>query len=112
MFVHRGNARGDADWFGCSAAILIGGLGMGFTLRTALAELPADARVTVVELVPGTQPRVVVAAFRRDPFGVPRIADRFAPDHLIACARGDKPLDDVGFSRRCCTAWRGGSHTR
>ena len=31
---------------------LIGGLGMGFTLRAALAVLGADARVTVAELVP------------------------------------------------------------
>lgn len=52
---------------------------------------------SVVELVPSLQPRVVIAAFRRDPFGVPRLADRFPQDHLIACARGDKPLDDVGF---------------
>ncbi|HEX8216343.1 MAG TPA: hypothetical protein VF577_02655 [Allosphingosinicella sp.] len=33
-------------------AVLIGGLGMGFTLRAALAALPADAQVTVAELVP------------------------------------------------------------
>ncbi|WP_326524444.1 spermidine synthase [Sphingomonas sp.] len=32
--------------------LLIGGYGMGFTLRAALAVLPADARVTVAELVP------------------------------------------------------------
>jgi spermidine synthase len=32
--------------------VLIGGLGMGFTLRAALAELPPDARVVVAELVP------------------------------------------------------------
>lgn len=32
--------------------ILIGGLGMGFTLRAALAELPSDAKVIVAELVP------------------------------------------------------------
>lgn len=32
--------------------MLIGGLGMGFTLRAALAELPDDAGVTVAELVP------------------------------------------------------------
>ncbi|MGO8088288.1 spermidine synthase [Rhizobium leguminosarum] len=32
--------------------ILIGGLGMGFTLRAALAVLPEDAGVTVAELVP------------------------------------------------------------
>jgi spermidine synthase len=32
--------------------LLIGGYGMGFTLRAALGALPADAQVTVVELVP------------------------------------------------------------
>jgi spermidine synthase len=32
--------------------ILIGGLGMGFTLRAALAVLAKDARITVAELVP------------------------------------------------------------
>jgi spermidine synthase len=32
--------------------VLIGGLGMGFTLAAALKELPADARVIVAELVP------------------------------------------------------------
>jgi spermidine synthase len=35
-----------------SPSVLIGGLGMGFTLRAALAVLPADASVTVAELVP------------------------------------------------------------
>jgi spermidine synthase len=33
-------------------SILIGGLGMGFTLRAALAELGPDAQVLVAELVP------------------------------------------------------------
>jgi len=32
--------------------LLIGGYGMGFTLRAALAALPQDARITVAELVP------------------------------------------------------------
>jgi spermidine synthase len=32
--------------------MLIGGLGMGFTLRAALAALGGDARITVAELVP------------------------------------------------------------
>jgi spermidine synthase len=32
--------------------VLIGGLGMGFTLRAALSVLPKDATVTVAELVP------------------------------------------------------------
>lgn len=33
-------------------AVLLGGLGLGFTLRALLDCLPADARVTVVELLP------------------------------------------------------------
>jgi spermidine synthase len=33
-------------------AMLIGGLGMGFTLRAALAVMPAEARIVVAELVP------------------------------------------------------------
>ena len=38
---------------GCAAPhLLIGGYGMGFTLRAALAALPQDARITVAELVP------------------------------------------------------------
>lgn len=32
--------------------VLIGGLGMGFTLRAAVADLPRDARIVVAELVP------------------------------------------------------------
>lgn len=32
--------------------MLIGGLGMGFTLRAALSELPATAKITVAELMP------------------------------------------------------------
>lgn len=47
--------------------VLIGGLGMGFTLRAALAALGADARVTVAELVPA------VVAWARGP-----MADLFA----------------------------------
>ncbi len=35
-----------------SPSVLIGGLGMGFTLRAALDLLPAGARVVVAELVP------------------------------------------------------------
>lgn len=35
-----------------NACVLIGGLGMGFTLRAALGVLPEDARVVVAELVP------------------------------------------------------------
>jgi spermidine synthase len=41
--------------------LLIGGLGMGFTLRAALAVLGADARIVVAELVPA------VVAWARGP---------------------------------------------
>ena len=34
------------------ARVLVGGLGMGFTLRAALKAMPADVHITVVELVP------------------------------------------------------------
>lgn len=34
------------------ARVLIGGLGMGFTVRAALAVLPADAAIVVAELLP------------------------------------------------------------
>jgi spermidine synthase len=42
---HRLGSRPRQRW-------LIGGYGMGFTLRAALRALPADAQVTVAELVP------------------------------------------------------------
>lgn len=35
-----------------AASILIGGLGMGFTLRTVLDELGSNSKITVAELVP------------------------------------------------------------
>lgn len=43
--------------------MLIGGLGMGFTLRAALAELGNDASIVVAELVP------TVVAWARGPMG-------------------------------------------
>ncbi len=43
-----------------AARVLIGGLGMGFTLRTALDLLDSAARVTVCELIPE------IAAWNRD----------------------------------------------
>ncbi|NNE05026.1 MAG: hypothetical protein HKO64_05245 [Xanthomonadales bacterium] len=45
------------------ARVLIGGLGMGFTLAAALKEVGASARVTVAELIPE------VVAWNRGPLG-------------------------------------------
>lgn len=49
----------------CAAprTVLVGGLGMGFTLRAALDGLPAEARVIVAELVPE------LVAWNRGPLG-------------------------------------------
>ena len=70
--------------------ILIGGLGMGFTLRAALAELPKGAQVTVAELVSE------VVAWARGPMAElfagcledPRVAIEIADvAHVIGKAR-------------------------
>ncbi len=61
-----------------SPHILIGGLGMGFTLRAALADLPATARVTVAELVPAvvTWARGPMAHLHQHSLADPRVAIR------------------------------------
>jgi spermidine synthase len=80
--------------------VLIGGLGMGFTLRAALAELPSSAEVVVAELVPA------VIAWARGPMAElfagalddPRATVRQADvAELIGAARGayDAILLDV-----------------
>jgi spermidine synthase len=81
-------------------AVLIGGLGMGFTLRAAQAVLPPSARVVVAELVPA------VVAWARGPMAElfagslddPRLTIREADvAHVIGEARGayDAILLDV-----------------
>jgi spermidine synthase len=80
--------------------VLIGGLGMGFTLRAALAELPPSAEVRVAELVPA------VVAWARGPMAAlfagsledPRVTIHEADvAELIGAARGgyDAILLDV-----------------
>ncbi|MGH6873082.1 MAG: spermidine synthase [Rhizomicrobium sp.] len=78
--------------------VLIGGFGMGFTLRVALAGLGADARVTVAELVPA------VVAWARGPMAHlsagclddPRVTIREEDVHnTIAGGRFDAILLDV-----------------
>ena len=57
------------------ARVLVGGLGMGFTLRAALDVLPADAKVHVVELVPEVVQwnREHLGALANHPLGDPRV---------------------------------------
>jgi spermidine synthase len=56
-------------------AVLVGGLGMGFTLRATLDVLPADAMVVVSELVPAVVDwnRGPLAALARRPLDDPRV---------------------------------------
>ena len=89
--------------------LLIGGYGMGFTLRAALAGLGADARVTVAELVPAVLEwaRGPMAELTAGCLNDPRVSIREADvGGLIASARAsfDAILLDVdngpdGFSR-------------
>ncbi|QQM31676.1 hypothetical protein JET14_05770 [Martelella lutilitoris] len=61
--------------------VVIGGLGMGFTLRAALAVLPKDARIIIAELVPA------VIAWARGP-----MADVFSgalDDSRVEIVEGD-----------------------
>jgi len=62
-------------------SVLIGGLGMGFTLRAALAAFPANARIEVAEVVPE------VVAWARGP-----LSDLYAgsmDDPRLAIHQGD-----------------------
>lgn len=61
--------------------MLIGGLGMGFTLRAALAVLPPDAKVTVAELVPA------VVAWARGPMA--EVFKGCLDDPRVAIHEGD-----------------------
>lgn len=89
--------------------MLIGGYGMGFTLRAALAGLGADAQILVAELVPAVMEwaRGPMAALTAGCLGDPRVSIREADvGGLIASARAsfDAILLDVdngpdGFSR-------------
>ncbi|MDR9761265.1 hypothetical protein RJJ37_16785 [Rhizobium redzepovicii] len=61
--------------------VLIGGLGMGFTLRAALAILPENAGVTVAELVPA------VVAWARGPMA--EVFKGCLDDPRVAIHQGD-----------------------
>jgi spermidine synthase len=62
-------------------AVLVGGLGMGFTLRATLDRLPPEARVIVVELVPG------LVAWNRGPLA--ELAGRPLEDPRVRLQQGD-----------------------
>jgi spermidine synthase len=61
--------------------VLVGGLGMGYTLRAALDHLPADASVVVTELIPA------VVEWNRGPLGP--LADHPLRDQRVQIETGD-----------------------
>jgi spermidine synthase len=80
--------------------MLIGGYGMGFTLRAALAGLGADARIVVAELVPAVMDwaRGPMAGLTADGLDDPRVSVRQGDvGDVIASGRGgfDAILLDV-----------------
>ena len=78
--------------------LLIGGYGMGFTLRAVLGAVPATARVTVAELVPGIidWARGPMASLTAGCLDDPRVRLRIADvAAVMAEARWDAILLDV-----------------
>jgi spermidine synthase len=73
------------------AHILIGGLGFGFTLRAALAELPEDASVVVAEILPA------VIEWNRNP-SFPFAADALADPRVAV--RPQDVVEVIEASRR------------
>ena len=71
-------------------SVLIGGLGMGFTLRATLDLLPADAAVAIAELVPA------VVEWNRGPLGP--LAGHPLKDKRVQVVSGD--VSDVLSSSR------------
>jgi spermidine synthase len=69
------------------ARVLVGGLGMGFTLRATLDVLPPDAVVVVAELVPA------LVEWNRGPLGA--LAAHPLKDKRVRIA-----VEDVGFTLR------------
>lgn len=81
------------------ARVLIGGLGMGFTLRRCLADFRSDAEIVVAELVPeiaGAWARGPLADVHGSSLDDPRVALRIADvGALMADGRFDAILLDV-----------------
>jgi spermidine synthase len=61
-------------------AVLVGGLGLGYTLRAVLDRIPRDGHVTVAELVPAVVEwnRTHVSALAGNPLADPRVEVRVA----------------------------------
>ncbi len=76
--------------------VLVGGLGMGFTLRAALDRLPREGRVAICEVVPAVVRwnRGPLAALAGDPLRDPRV-EVVEEDVLAAARRRPGAVDAV-----------------
>jgi spermidine synthase len=81
-----------------SPRILIGGLGLGFTLRAALDQLPRAARITVAELVPEVVRwnRAAHGRYAGRPLDDPRVRVR-VEDVAAVIARGKAAYDEISL---------------
>src|SRR5690606_16163976 len=75
--------------------VLIGGLGMGFTLRAALAAFPAQSKLIVAELVPQViaWARTALASIHGDSLDDPRIT--LYQGDVAAAIAGENPFDAI-----------------
>ena len=81
-------------------AVLVGGLGLGFTLRAVLDRVSDDARVTVAELVPALVGwnRVHLGALDDHPLDDPRV--EVVVGDVFDAIKGSPRTFDVIFARR------------
>jgi Trehalose-phosphatase len=95
--------------------VLIGGLGMGFTLRAALDFLPPDAMVVVAELVPTVVEwnQGPLGPLARHPLKVQSLQRLLAaqPDPDFLFAAGDDRTDEDLFERVRGERWSGANHS-
>lgn len=77
-------------------AVLVGGLGLGYTLRAVLDRLPPDGRVTVAELVPAVVEwnRTHVSALAGNPLADPR-AEVVVADVFETIGRARRAFDVI-----------------
>jgi spermidine synthase len=75
--------------------VLIGGLGMGFTLRQALASFPDDAEITIAELVPSViqWARGPLSPIHGDSLDDPRV--RIHEGDVRTAITGGTPFDAI-----------------
>jgi spermidine synthase len=86
-----------AGKLGAAARVLVGGLGMGFTLRAVLDQSATDAKVEVIELLPDVVAwnRGQLASLAQHPLDDPRVEVRVGD--LLDCLAEAGSVPGSGF---------------